>query len=204
MIPLPQKIDPSEIPDLYKDLTIGKEPGVVLRENGIINLIDDISQESCARVINQILEYNLLPPDRGPSAIYLYVNSVGGDVNAAFHLIDIMKQSRIPILTFSMGLVCSAALMIVMAGTKGHRYTTQNTIFMSHQYSSGYYGKEHELFSIVKSYELISIKILEHYRKCTGKSEKFIRKELLPETDIWFSGEDAVRFGIVDEILTTY
>ncbi len=204
MIPMPPKIDMSELPVLYKDLTNNKEPGAALREHGILHLIGEISHETCTPIIKQIIEFNLLPPDRAPETIYMYVNSEGGDVNVAFHLIDIMKQSRIPILTSSMGLVCSAALMIVMAGHKGARYATQNTIFMSHQFSSGYYGKEHELFSMVKSYELYSLKILEHYKKCTGKNEKFIRKELLPETDIWFSSEDAVKYGIIDQIITTY
>ena len=91
-----------------------------------------------------------------------------------------------------------------MAGAKGHRVVTPNTSIMSHQYAWGSSGKEHELFGRMKEYELASKRMLAHYKKCTGLSEKKIKKYLLPETDVWLSAEEAVEYGVADRISPQY
>ena len=91
-----------------------------------------------------------------------------------------------------------------MAGAKGHRYITQNTSVMSHQYAWGSGGKEHELYGKIKEFEMSSKRMIDHYKKCTGKSEKYIRTHLLPETDQWLSPEEVIKHGIADKIVETY
>ena len=46
--------------------------------------------------------------------------------------------------------------------------------------------------------------MLEHYKKCTGLSEKKIRDILLPAEDVWLTAEEAVKYGIADKITETY
>ena len=46
--------------------------------------------------------------------------------------------------------------------------------------------------------------MIDHYKKCTGKTESYIRKHLLPETDQWLSPEEVVKHGIADHIVETY
>ena len=103
-----------------------------------------------------------------------------------------------------MGLAASCGVLTLMAGTKGRRFVTQNTSVMSHTYSWGSMGKEGELYAKVKEYEMASDRMIAHYRKCTGKNEKYIRKHLLHPHDEWMSPEEVVTHGIADEIIETY
>ena len=75
-------------------------------------------------------------------------------VPSCFALIDIMKGSRIPIHTVGLGVIASCGLLLFITGEKGKRTLTPNTSILSHQYSWGSYGKEHELFAQVKEFEL--------------------------------------------------
>ena len=178
-----------------------REFGDLLQDNGVMFLSGDISLETTTPICASIIEYNLRPSELQPPHLTLLINSQGGYVAAALQLIDLMEQSAIPVHTYGMGEVISAALFIFMSGEKGHRYTTENTIFMSHQYSAGSEGKEHELFSTIKEFEIISTKTMAHYKKCTRKSESYIRKHLLPASDCWMTPEDAIKHGIADRII---
>lgn len=155
-------------------------------------------------LVKAIVEYNLMPEGIQPDHIKMYINSPGGAVHSAFHLIDTMKQSRIPVHTIGMGLIASCGVLTMMAGEKGHRYITQNTSVMSHQYSWGSGGKEHELYAKIKEFEMSSDRMISHYKKCTGKNEKYIRKHLLPESDQWLTPEETVKHGIADHVVETY
>ena len=155
-------------------------------------------------LVKMIMEYNLMPGNKRPEIIHLYINSPGGEVASAFHLIDVIKQSKIPVHTYGMGSIASCGVLLMMSGAKGHRYLTQNTSIMSHQYSWGSGGKEHELFAKIKQFEISTEKMMDHYKKCTGKDKKYIRKHLLPESDMWLTPEEAIEHGIADKIIETY
>jgi ATP-dependent protease ClpP protease subunit len=62
------------------------------------------------------------------------------------------------------------------------------------------YGKEHELFSTVKEYDLTTERVINHYKKCTKLSEKQIRQYLLPPHDVWLNAKQAKKLGICDKI----
>ena len=87
-----------------------------------------------------------------------------------------------------------------ITGTKGKRILTPNTSILSHQYSWGSYGKEHELFATVREYELTTERMVEHYKKCTGLEDKMIREKLLPPSDVWLDAKEARKLGICDQI----
>jgi ATP-dependent Clp protease protease subunit len=134
----------------------------------------------------------------------LIINSPGGDVHAAFALIDTMKASSIPIKTVGLGLIASCGFLIFIAGTKGSRILTPNTSILSHQYSWGSAGKEHELYARVKEFELSTRRMIEHYKKCIGMSEKQIREVLLPPQDVWLDANEAKKLKICDKIEELY
>jgi ATP-dependent protease ClpP protease subunit len=115
-----------------------------------------------------------------------------------------MKGSALPIKTVGLGMIASCGVLTFMAGAKGRRVLTNNTSILSHQYSWGSGGKEHELFARVKEFELSSERMLKHYKKCTGLSEKKIKEILLPPEDVWLTAEEAVKHGIADAIVDTY
>ena len=180
------------------------QPGMMMWEQGIIYFSEDFNAKSTAPVINTIIEKNLMPQSRRPKEITLVINSPGGSVHAAFALIDTMKGSAIPIKTVGLGLIASCGVLTFMAGHKGRRVITPNTSILSHQYSWGSGGKEHELFARVREFELSTERMLAHYKACTGMSEKTIREVLLPPQDVWLSAKEAVKYGIADKVVKVY
>ena len=173
-----------------------------LNDNGIYLLMEEITQESCASTIKWILQENLKKDKERKDHLKLMISSPGGDANACFALIDIMKGSRISIHTYGIGMIASCGLLLFLTGEKGYRILTPNTSILSHQYSWGGSGKEHELFARVKEYSLTSERMIEHYKKCTGLKEKDIRKYLLPPEDVWLSAKEAKKYGIIDKVLS--
>lgn len=204
IIPTPATVTPPTPPAEQRKQFPEAKPGTHLYNNGILFLDKEFNQENIMPLVKAILEYNLMPEQIKPDVIKLYINSPGGAVHSAFHLIDTMKQSRIPVHTIGMGLIASCGVLTMMAGEKGHRYITQNTSVMSHQFSWGSGGKEHELYAKIKEFELSSARMIEHYKKCTGKTEKYIRKHLLPESDMWLTTEEVIKHGIADVVVETY
>lgn len=181
-----------------------KQPGQLMWDAGIHYFADGFTYESTKPVVNWIIEKNLMPKNERPKELTLIINSPGGSVHAAFALIDVMKGSAIPIKTVGLGLIASCGVLTFMAGEKGRRVLTPNTSILSHQYSWGSGGKEHELFARVREFELSTERMLEHYKKCTGLKEKVIREVLLPPQDVWLSAEEAIKYGIADKIEKMY
>ena len=182
-----------------------KQPGEYSKDNGVLFMEKEFNQENCMPLVKMIIEYNLMPKDKAPNTIHLYINSPGGLVDSCMHLIDTIKQSRIPVHTYGMGSIASCGVMLMMSGVKGHRYLTQNTAVMSHEFSGGQKGQYHDMLDSKKHMDWTNEKLLEHYIKCTGKSKTYIRKHLLaPKTDHWLTPEEAVKHGIADKVITTY
>lgn len=167
-------------------------------QEGIYLLMDDISTASCRDAINWIFECNF--SEKPLDKLTLIICSPGGDLNAAFALIDVMRGSSIPVSTIGLGQIASAGLLIFIAGEKGKRILTPNTSILSHQYAWGSFGKEHELFAQVKEFDLTTKRMIAHYKKCTGLSETEIRDTLLPPQDVWLSAVEAKKLGICDHV----
>mgnify|MGYP003344326077 FL=1 len=171
-----------------------------LRDHNTYLFMTDFTSDSVAPVIEFILEKNLLPPSARPDYLTLIICSPGGEMTAAFALIDIMNGSSIPIRTLGIGQISSCGILTFMSGAKGHRTLTQNTSILSHQWSWGTYGKSHELVAVTREFELTDEKMLEHYKRCTDLDEKTIKKFLLPPHDVWLTAKEAVKYGIADTI----
>ena len=165
--------------------------------------MSDVTQETMKPLIDWIISENFNQKEK-KRELTLGICSPGGDLNACFALVDVMKGSKIPIRTIGMGMIASCGLLMFISGEKGRRILTPNTSILSHQYSWGTYGKEHELFAQVKEYDLTTERIVNHYKKCTGLSEKDIRKYLLPPLDVWLSAKEAKKLGLCDKIQATY
>ena len=181
-----------------------RQPGQMSWDAGIFYFADPFTLETTKPVVNFIIEKNLLPDSERPKDLTIIINSPGGSVHSAFGMIDTMKGSALPIKTVGLGMIASCGILAFMSGTKGKRILTRNTSILSHQYSWGSGGKEHELFARVKEFELSTMRMLEHYKRCTGLSEKKIREILLPAEDVWLTAEEAVKYGIADKIVDTY
>lgn len=170
-----------------------------LAENGMYVLMGEVDDENIKPVIEWILHENFVTKKKRKELL-LMICSEGGDMSAAFALIDVMRSSNIPVKTVGLGQIASAGLLIFIAGTKGRRILTPNTSILSHQFSWGSDGKAHELFATIKEFDLTQKRMIAHYQDCTGLDEEEIRKTLLPPHDVWLTAEEAIGFNICDHI----
>jgi ATP-dependent Clp protease protease subunit len=176
-----------------------KSPSEALQESGIYVFMDDVTSESVKPIIEWILYENYISKIR-KTELLLMVCSEGGDLSAAFALIDTMKSSKIPIKTVGLGLIASCGLLIFISGVKGRRFLTPNTSILSHQFSAGSEGKSHELFATMREFELTNKRILDHYKVCTGLDESIIMSQLLPAQDVWLDHDAALKLNLCDFI----
>ena len=160
--------------------------------------MEEINLQTARQTVEWIFDCNF--QEERPDQLNLIITSPGGELSAAFTIIDAMRGSAIPIRTIGLGEIASAGLMIFIAGEKGTRLLTPNTSILSHQYSWGAFGKEHELFATVKQFDLTTKKMINHYKKCSGLTEAKIKELLLPPQDMWLSAMEAKKLGLCDEV----
>ena len=180
----------------------GDDSEADLYKSGIFLFMDVVNPDNCKDVIEFILKQNT--EKKRKKKLQLMICSPGGDMASCFALIDIMNGSKIPIHTVGLGMIASCGLLLFITGEKGYRTLTPNTSILSHQFSWGNWGKEHELFAQVKEFELSTKRMLDHYHKCTGLTEKQIREFLLPPEDVWLSAKEAKKLGICDNVKSVY
>ena len=138
----------------------------LLEENGIWLFTGDVDDDTYADTIRWIMEENI---DSKHEALTMVIHSQGGDLNSGFAICDCMAGSHIPIRTLGLGVVASMGLLMFIAGKKGERILTPNTLVMSHQWAgSGANGKEHELLAGIKGNNLVSDMVLRHYKNIQG------------------------------------
>lgn len=185
---------------LEKDTTPQYEtPGDAINANGMMLLMGGIDDEAVKPVIEWILYENFVRKKK-IKELLLMICSEGGDVTAAFALIDVMQSSKIPIKVVGLGEISSAGLLIFLAGQPGRRILTPNTSILSHQFSWESSGKVHELFATVKEFELTQKRMVDHYRICTKLDDDTIRKVLLPPQDVYLSADEALSYSICDHV----
>jgi len=161
-------------------------------------LFGDIDTDSAKSLVAWILNQNM--QQERCSMLNLFICSSGGELGAAFAIIDIMNTSNIPIRTVGLGQIASAGLMIFMNGSDGERILTPYTSIMSHRFSAGSEGKFHELVAMQKEFELTHERMFEHYRRCTQMSDERIEQYLLPAQDVYMNAGLAYELGLCDVV----
>lgn len=179
--------------------TTDREHARLLQDTGMYVFMDDVTAESIRPIVEWILVENHVVK-RKKKELLLMICSSGGDMEAAFALIDVMRGSAIAIKTVGLGQIASCGLMIFLSGTAGCRVLTPNTSILSHQYSWGSEGKHHELFAMTKEFNLAHQRMVELYQRTTGLDDAVIRERLLPSHDVWLSAQEALELGICDHI----
>jgi ATP-dependent Clp protease protease subunit len=172
-----------------------------LNDSGMFVFMSEVTAASIKPVISWILYENfVVEPKKKKKELLLMICSEGGELQAAFALIDVMNASGIPIKTVGLGQIASSGLLIFMNGSPGRRVLTPNTSILSHQFSWYNEGKNHELFATMKEFTLTQERMVEHYRRCTGADDKTIKTKLLPPQDIWLSATEALELKLCDSI----
>lgn len=178
----------------YKSELSYKDMGTILLENRIINLVGPINDTIAYQVTSALL----ILGEESDKPIQMFINSPGGSVMAGFAIIDTMNQINAPVYTIVTGLAASMAATILSSGEKGHRMALPNSVIMMHQTSSGTEGNIQDMRISLKFTEDLNRKALELEAKNLNKSVEQLEKDL--DRDKWFFAEEALAYGIIDEI----
>lgn len=162
-------------------------------------LTGEITTDNVNAAIKWIVYENLEAKER---TLTLYINSTGGDLCAAFGLIDIMNTSRHPVRTIGVGSVMSAAFLIFASGYHGERYLGTNTSVMCHQFSGETPdSKYHDIKAVMKENDSLNTRMTELLKQVTGMDTRAVRSKLLPASDVYLTAQEAVDLGVADHIL---
>ena len=168
-----------------------------LLQDRIIFVSGFFNEDLANMVVAQLL---LLESENPELDIAMYINSPGGEINAAFAIYDTMQYIKADIQTVAFGLAASAASLILAAGTKGKRVSLPNTRILLHQGFSGAEGQITDLMITVKELSKLQDRLFSIYSNLTGQPKDRISKDL--NRDFWMTPEDALEYGIIDKILT--
>jgi len=174
--------------DIYSRLL--KERIVFL--NGEVN--DSVSNSICA----QLLFLEAEDPD---SDISFYINSPGGVVTAGMAMYDTMQYIKPDISTIVMGQACSMGSLLAQSGTAGKRKMLPNARHMIHQPSGGASGQATDMEIQVREMLVIKKSLTEIYvnHNSSGKTFEELSKDM--ERDCYMSADEAIAYGLVDEII---
>ncbi|MCC6228819.1 MAG: ATP-dependent Clp protease proteolytic subunit [Phycisphaerales bacterium] len=168
----------------------------LLLENRIVFLIGEINQGSAARVMMQML---YLENQKRGQDINFYINSPGGAVDDTLALYDTMRFLSSPVSTYCLGRAYSGAAVLLTAGARGKRYILPHAKVMIHQPYGGVTGQAEDIRiqaeQIIKAKAELNRIISSH----TGQSIENIHRD--SERDKYFTAEEAVKYGLVDEVL---
>ncbi len=173
---------------------------LALRDSGIILLSGIIEKKEINEAASSLLYLNNLKKRDFESA-RIILNSPGGSCCDAFMLIDLINYCSFDVFITGLGLCASMGIMLLCGGAKGHRVITHNTELLSHQFSVIQEGKYHELKAAQKRDDQTHNRLVNHYVKNTKLDKKSVEKILLPESDVWLTPKEAVKYGIADKIL---
>lgn len=169
-----------------------------LAEERIVFLWGEINPGSAGSLIMRLLELQAKHGDRDVS---LYINSPGGSVDDTLAIYDTMSFLNCPIATYCVGQAASGAALILCAGTKGKRFALPHSKIMMHQPWGGVTGQaadiEIQAEEILKAKRIINTLFAEH----TGRPSEQIEQET--ERDRYMSAQEALEYGVVDEILVS-
>jgi ATP-dependent Clp protease protease subunit len=169
----------------------------LLLENRIVFLIGEINQGSAARVMMQML---YLENQKRGQDISFYINSPGGAVDDTLAVYDTMRFLSSPIATYCLGRAYSGAALLLTAGAKGKRYMLPHAKVMIHQPYGGVTGQAEDIR--IQAEQIIKAKaeLNKIIAQCTGQPIENVQRD--SERDKYFSAEEAVRYGLADEVLT--
>jgi ATP-dependent Clp protease protease subunit len=170
----------------------------LLLENRVVFMIGEINQSSAARVMMQMLY--LENQGRGKD-INLYINSPGGAVDDTLALYDTMKFMSSPVNTYCLGRAYSGGSVLLAAGTKGKRFILPHAKVMIHQPYGGITGQAEDIRIQAEQIGKMKAELNRILAECTGKSTDQIQRD--SERDKFFSAEEAVAYGLADEVLRT-
>lgn len=162
----------------------------------IIFLGEDVNEHTANIVVAQLLH---LAYEDSKKDIKLYINSPGGTIYDGLAIYDTMQYISPDVMTIGIGLQASMGSFLLSSGAKGKRFALPNSRIMIHQPSSGTQGKITDQEITLREGMYLKRRLNELYAKNTGQKLAKIEKDM--DRDFWMSAEEAVKYGLIDEVI---
>jgi ATP-dependent Clp protease protease subunit len=181
-------------------LLTGYEASYVhLSKHRIIWVSEDVTDEMASELSALLLYYD---NEDHEAPIELYINSHGGAVSGLFNIYDVMQMIQAPVRTICVGRCYSAGAVLLASGTKGERCAYKNSRVMIHGIQCVFpipgldvtNSKNYHQFLVENNENIMKV-----LAKHTGQTLERIRQDCLG--DVWFNAEQALDYGIIDQIL---
>jgi ATP-dependent Clp protease protease subunit len=178
-----------------------------------IGLIGDVDEEKASDVIYALLTLKQLGEREETDAkgktktvfdpIELYISTHGGSASDMFAIYDVMRQikKQCPIETVGIGKVMSAGVLLLAAGTKGKRKIGKNCRVMIHSVLGGNEGPLHNLENELAEIRWTQERYIQALIDETKLTQTTMNKLLQKHVNIYLSAEEAVKYGIADEVI---
>lgn len=168
-----------------------------LLKDRIIFLGTAITDEVANVLIAQMLFLESEDPDKD---ISFYINSPGGIVSAGLAIYDTMRYIKSNVSTLCMGQAASMGALLLAAGAKGKRFVLPHSRILIHQPLGGFQGQASDIE--IQTREILRLR--ETLNKILAKHTKKDIKQIQQDTDrdYFMSGDEALQYGIVDQVIT--
>ena len=168
-----------------------------LLKERIVMLTEEVNEVTASLVVAQLRFLDSEDPDKD---IHFYINSPGGSVTAGLAIYDTMQLVRADVSTICMGMAASMGAFLLAGGQKGKRFILPNAEVMIHQPLGGAQGQASDI-KITADHILATKDRLNRIMAAnTGKDLATIEKDT--DRDNWLTAEQAVAYGLVDQIIT--
>ena len=162
-----------------------------------IILSGEINKDLAEKIVSQLL---VLEADDCEKTIYMYIDSPGGDVDAGFAIFDMIRFIKAPVVLIGMGLIASAATLILLAVPKERRLGLPNSNYLIHQPMSGMKGVATDIEIHAKEMAKTRAKLNKIIADETGTPIEQVSKDT--ERDYWLNASEAVNYGLISSIIT--
>ena len=155
----------------------------------------EINKPLAERVIRSLI----LLEEESPDPIRVYIDSPGGDADAGYAIFDMMRFVKPQITMIGMGLVASAAAIILLAAPRDRRVGLPNSHYLIHQPMSGTRGVATEIEIHAKEIEKLRAKINRMIAEETGQPLSKVEKDT--DRDYWMNSDEAVAYGLLSRVI---
>jgi ATP-dependent Clp protease protease subunit len=169
-----------------------------LLKERVIFLVGPVTEITANLIVAQLL---FLESENADKEIHFYINSPGGLVSAGLAIYDTMQYIKPSVSTLCVGQAASMGSLLLAAGEKGKRFCLPNSRIMIHQPLGGFQGQASDIEIHAKEILFLKGRLNEILAKHSGQSIQTIGKDT--DRDNFLSAEDSVKYGLVDEVLTS-
>lgn len=169
-----------------------------LLKDRIIMLTGEVNDVSMNVLVAQLLFLN---NESKTAPIYLYIDSPGGSVCSGVSAVDVMNYIKAPVYTIVTGMAASMGAVLLSSGEKNHRYALSNSTIMTHQSIGGAQGTIQDAKVEMEYWDKLNTRLSMILAKNCGMTLKEYEKTV--DRNNWMFAEDALKYGIIDEILVS-